>query len=176
MVLFIISEVFFFLSFFWGFFHNSLSPSIEIGLNWPPLGVNPFNPFQIPLLNTVVLLSSGVIITWSHHALIDNKISIRKTRLLITLMLGIYFTFLQGIEYLEAFFCMSDSVFGSRFFLATGFHGIHVLVGSGFIIATIARIIKKIISKSHHFRFEAAAWYWHFVDVVWLFLYLRMYW
>jgi len=175
-VLFIVSEVFFFLSFFWGFFHNRLSPSVEIGLNWPPVGISPFNPFQIPLLNTIVLLSSGVIITWSHHALIENKITVRKLSLFITLLLGVYFTLLQWIEYKEAFFCISDSVFGSRFFLATGFHGIHVLVGSGFIMATMARITKKIISNAHHFGFEAAAWYWHFVDVVWLFLYLSIYW
>lgn len=175
-ILFIVSEIFFFLSFFWGFFHNSLSPSIEIGLNWPPVGVNPFNPFQIPLLNTIILLSSGVTITWSHHELIESKIHLRKISLLLTFMLGAYFSFLQGVEYLEASFCISDSAFGSRFFLATGFHGIHVLIGSSFIFVTFLRINKGLLSQTHHFGFEAAAWYWHFVDVVWLFLYLNLYW
>lgn len=175
-ILFIVSEVFFFLSFFWSFFHRRLSPAIELGINWPPVGVHPFNPFQIPLLNTIILLSSGVTITWSHHALIENKIYKRVNSLLLTVILGIYFSCLQLVEYNEASFCMSDSVFGSTFFLATGFHGIHVLVGSTIILVTWIRIKAHLISNTHHLGFEAAAWYWHFVDVVWLFLYINLYW
>lgn len=175
-ILFIISEVFFFLSFFWGFFHNSLSPSLELGITWPPTGVEAFNPFNIPLLNTIILLSSGVTITWSHHRLIEGDINKRKNSLLLTVILGVYFSILQGVEYIEARFSISDSSYGSRFFLATGFHGIHVLIGSTFLLITLIRINVNLLSSSHHFGFEAAAWYWHFVDVVWLFLYLNIYW
>jgi cytochrome c oxidase subunit 3 len=175
-ILFIVSEILFFFSFFWGFFHNRLAPSIELGLNWPPIGIKSFVPYQVPLLNTIILLSSGVTITWSHHALIENNINSRKSSLLITLVLGVYFSFLQGIEYIESAFCISDSAYGRRFFMITGFHGIHVLIGSTFLIVTLIRMNNKLFSKTHHFGFEAAAWYWHFVDVVWLFLYLRVYW
>lgn len=175
-VLFIVSEVFFFLSFFWGFFHNRLAPSFELGLNWPPIGVSPFNPFQIPLLNTMILLSSGVTITWSHHSLIEGETLNRKLRLMLTLVLGIYFSILQGVEYIEASFSIADSAYGSRFFLATGFHGLHVIIGSSFLAVTLIRMSGGAFSSSHHFGFEAAAWYWHFVDVVWLFLYLNIYW
>jgi cytochrome c oxidase subunit 3 len=121
-------------------------------------------------------VSSGVTITWSHHALIENDLKKRQSRLLITLCLGVYFTFLQGVEYTEASFAISDSAYGSRFFLATGFHGLHVLIGSVFILVALIRISYNLYSKYHHFGFEAAAWYWHFVDVVWLFLYLNLYW
>lgn len=175
-ILFIVSEVFFFLSFFWGFFHNRLSPSLELGLNWPPTGVIAFNPFQIPLLNTIILLSSGVTITWSHHSLIENNIKASKTRLIMTVILGAYFSLLQWVEYIEARFSIADSSYGSTFFLATGFHGLHVIIGSTFLLITLIRLGKNLISSSHHFGFEAAAWYWHFVDVVWLFLYLNLYW
>nr|YP_009745924.1 cytochrome c oxidase subunit III [Dolichosciara megumiae]QIH95782.1 cytochrome c oxidase subunit III [Dolichosciara megumiae] len=176
MILFIISEVFFFISFFWSFFHSSLSPAIELGMNWPPMGVTPFNPFQIPLLNTVVLLTSGISITWAHHSLMENNYSQTINSLLITIILGIYFTMLQAYEYVEASFSIADSIYGASFFMMTGFHGIHVLIGTTFIIVCLLRHKNFHFSSSHHFGFEAAAWYWHFVDVVWLFLYVSIYW
>jgi cytochrome c oxidase subunit 3 len=175
-ILFITSEVLFFFSFFWGFFHNRLAPSLELGIAWPPNGITPFNPYQVPLLNTIILLASGVTITWAHHALIENFFRKRKTRLGLTLLLGVYFSFLQGLEYTDSSFCISDSSYGSRFFIITGFHGLHVLIGSAFILVTLVRITSFVFSKAHHFGFEAAAWYWHFVDVVWLLLYIRLYW
>jgi len=175
-ILFIVSEVFFFISFFWSFFHRSLSPNIELGINWPPAGIVPFNPFQIPLLNTVILLSSGISVTWAHHSLIENNHSQGIIRLLITILLGIYFTILQAYEYIEASFSIADSVYGSSFFIATGFHGIHVLIGTTFLLICLIRHSNYHFSSNHHFGFEAAAWYWHFVDVVWLFLYVSIYW
>ena len=175
-ILFITSEVLFFFSFFWAFFHRSLAPTAEIGLIWPPTGVYPFNPFQIPLLNTIILLSSGVTVTWAHHAIIENNHSQAIRGLLITVVLGIYFTSLQGLEYWEAPFSISDSSYGSTFFMATGFHGTHVIIGSLFLAVCLMRLINNHFSGAHHFGFEAAAWYWHFVDVVWLFLYINIYW
>nr|QNV11643.1 cytochrome c oxidase subunit III [Platyptilia sp. DM741] len=176
MILFIISEIFFFLSFFWAFFHNSLTPNIEIGMNWPPMGITPFNPFQIPLLNTVILISSGITVTWAHHALLKNNNSQMTQGIFITVMLGMYFSLLQLYEYIEAPFTIADSIYGSTFFMATGFHGIHVLIGTMFLFICMIRHLNNHFSANHHFGFEAAAWYWHFVDVVWLFLYIFIYW
>nr|QIT06484.1 cytochrome c oxidase subunit 3 [Lipothrix lubbocki] len=176
MILFIISEIFFFISFFWAFFHSSLSPTIELGMQWPPSGIKTFNPMQIPLLNTIILLSSGISITWTHHSIIEGSLLESKKSLLITVILGIYFTILQGIEYWESSFTFSDSIYGSTFFMSTGFHGIHVIVGTLFLIVSLMRLNFLHFSNFHHFGFEAAAWYWHFVDVVWLFLYLNIYW
>nr|QZZ18181.1 cytochrome c oxidase subunit III [Burara harisa] len=176
MILFIISEIFFFISFFWAFFHSSLSPNIEIGMSWPPSNITPFNPFQIPLLNTIILITSGVTVTWAHHALMENNFSQTKQSLLITVILGIYFTILQAYEYYEAPFTIADSVYGSTFFMATGFHGLHVIIGTIFLITCFYRHNINHFSNKHHFGFEAAAWYWHFVDVVWLFLYISIYW
>lgn len=175
-ILFIISEIFFFISFFWAFFHRSLSPSIEIGAIWPPKGINPFNPLQIPLLNTIILLSSGLSITWTHHRILENNHNQTVQRLFLTILLGIYFSILQGYEYIEASFTIRDAVYGSTFFIATGFHGIHVIIGTTFLTICFIRIIINHFSKNHHFGFEAAAWYWHFVDIVWLFLYISIYW
>lgn len=175
-ILFIISEVFFFISFFWGFFHRRLSPTVEIGINWPPKGIQVFNPIEIPLLNTIILLCSGVTVTWAHHRLIEGNHNQAKQRLLLTVILGLYFSALQAYEYLESRFCISDSVYGSRFFIATGFHGIHVIIGTTFLTVCLFRHLINHFSKNHHFGFEAAAWYWHFVDVVWLFLYISIYW
>jgi len=175
-ILFIVSEILFFVSFFWAFFHRSLSPSIEIGILWPPRGILPFNPFEIPLLNTAILLSSGITVTWSHHRLINSNKSQAIKSLVITILLGIYFTRLQALEYYEAPFSVSDSAFGSTFFVATGFHGLHVIIGTTFLIVCLLRISSNYFSIFHHFGFEAAAWYWHFVDVVWLFLFISIYW
>nr|YP_010117784.1 cytochrome c oxidase subunit III [Diplonevra peregrina]QPN53557.1 cytochrome c oxidase subunit 3 [Diplonevra peregrina] len=176
MILFIVSEIFFFISFFWAFFHSSLSPSIELGAIWPPMGIQTFNPSHIPLLNTTILLSSGITVTWAHHALMENNHSQATQALFFTIILGIYFTILQGYEYIEAPFTIADSVYGSTFFMATGFHGIHVLIGTMFLLVCLIRHMNNHFSSTHHFGFEAAAWYWHFVDVVWLFLYITIYW
>nr|WKU84170.1 cytochrome c oxidase subunit III [Somula decora] len=176
MILFILSEVLFFSSFFWAFFHSSLSPAIELGAIWPPLGIIPFNPFQIPLLNTTILLASGITVTWAHHSLMSNNHSQTTQGLFFTVLLGIYFTILQAYEYIEAPFTIADAVYGSTFFMATGFHGLHVLIGTTFLLICLIRHLNNHFSKNHHFGFEAAAWYWHFVDIVWLFLYVSIYW
>lgn len=175
-VLFITSEVCFFVAFFWAYFHRSLSPNLELGSCWPPVGVFPLNPFSVPLLNTAVLLSSGVTVTWAHHRLLEKDRYNGVQGLVFTVVLGIYFTFLQGSEYWEAPFTLADGIYGSTFFVATGFHGLHVLIGSFFLLVCLVRLYFYQFSRNHHFGFEAAAWYWHFVDVVWLFLYLCIYW
>nr|YP_010865784.1 cytochrome c oxidase subunit III [Sclomina xingrensis]WGT89866.1 cytochrome c oxidase subunit III [Sclomina xingrensis]WGT89879.1 cytochrome c oxidase subunit III [Sclomina xingrensis]WGT89892.1 cytochrome c oxidase subunit III [Sclomina xingrensis]WGT89905.1 cytochrome c oxidase subunit III [Sclomina xingrensis]WGT89918.1 cytochrome c oxidase subunit III [Sclomina xingrensis] len=175
MILFIISEVLFFVSFFWAFFHSSLSPTVEIS-TWPPKGILTFNPMHVPLLNTMVLLCSGLTVTWAHHSIMEKNFTQTKSALIITVMLGVYFTVLQAYEYYEASFTISDSVFGSCFYMATGFHGIHVIIGTTFLMVCLMRHLMNHFSSKHHFGFEAAAWYWHFVDVVWLFLYISIYW
>lgn len=176
MALFIISEIFFFLSFFWAFFHRSLRAAVELGNHWPPAGVKTFNPWQVPLLNTLILLRSGVTVTWAHHALISGNHKETTAGLFWTVLLGIYFTGLQALEYFEASFSIADRVFGRTFFIATGFHGLHVLVGTTFLLMCLIRTVKAHIRPLHHFGLEAAAWYWHFVDVVWLFLFTTIYW
>nr|AML26164.1 cytochrome c oxidase subunit III [Scolytinae sp. BMNH 1274286] len=176
MILFIISEIFFFFAFFWAFFHSSLSPTIELGMNWPPKEINTFNPLEIPLLNTLILLTSGLTVTWAHHSLMENNFNQSLQGLFLTVLLGIYFSILQGYEYMEAPFSIADSVYGSTFFMTTGLHGLHVIVGSTFLLICLIRLYNNHFSSTHHFGFEAAAWYWHFVDVVWLFLYISMYW
>lgn len=175
-ILFITSEVLFFFAFFWAFFHRSLAPTPEIGCCWPPAGINPLNPFGVPLLNTAVLLASGVTVTWAHHSLIQDNRTNAIQALALTATLGGYFTFLQAGEYIEAPFSIADSIYGTTFFVATGFHGLHVLIGSSFLTVCLLRTIYHHFSTRHHFGFEAAAWYWHFVDVVWICLYLCLYW
>nr|YP_010538699.1 cytochrome c oxidase subunit III [Luciola parvula]UYE92310.1 cytochrome c oxidase subunit 3 [Luciola parvula] len=176
MILFITSEVLFFVSFFWSFFHSSLTPAIEIGMIWPPNGITPFNPVQIPLLNTVILISSGITVTWAHHSIMENDYKQSIYGLSLTILLGIYFSILQAYEYMESSFTIADSAYGSTFFMATGFHGIHVMIGTTFLAVCLIRQMNNHFSSIHHFGFEAAAWYWHFVDVVWLFLYISVYW
>nr|YP_009003476.1 cytochrome c oxidase subunit III [Caecilia tentaculata]AGZ18883.1 cytochrome c oxidase subunit III [Caecilia tentaculata] len=176
MVLFIISEIFFFLGFFWAFYRASLAPTIELGECWPPTGIAPLDPFEVPLLNTAVLLASGVTVTWAHHTIMTNNRKEAIHALALTIALGLYFTALQAMEYLEAPFTISDGIYGSTFFVATGFHGLHVLIGSTFLIVCLTRQTLYHYTSKHHFGFEAAAWYWHFVDVVWLFLYVSIYW
>jgi len=175
-LLFILSEVFFFLSFFWAFFDSRLSPSIELGISWPPVGILPLEVYSIPLLNTVILLSSGVRVTWSHHSLLCNYYFNALFSLGFTVFLGTYFLFMQYVEYSDSAFSIADGVYGTTFFLATGFHGFHVIVGSIYLFYVFILILRGILLATHHFSFEAAAWYWHFVDVVWLFLYLSIYW
>lgn len=175
-VLFIVSEVCFFFAFFWAFFHRRLAPRIELGNTWPPIGINPLSPWGVPLLNTLVLLSSGVRVTWAHHAILAGNIKEGTLGLLFTVVLGIYFTILQGIEYHESRFSIRDRVYGTTFFVATGFHGLHVLIGTTFLTVCLIRHTLLHFTEGHHLGFEAAAWYWHFVDVVWLFLYVWIYW
>nr|YP_009503527.1 cytochrome c oxidase subunit III [Pectinatella magnifica]AWX65964.1 cytochrome c oxidase subunit 3 [Pectinatella magnifica] len=176
MILFIISEVCFFFAFFWAYFHSSLTPTTEVGSVWPPVGINPLNPFDVPLLNTVVLLCSGVSVTWAHHGLMEGLRQTSVLGLVVTVLLGFYFTLLQLGEYNETTFSLSDGIYGSAFFVATGFHGFHVIIGTTFLLVCLVRLWLYQYSSSHHFGFEAAAWYWHFVDVVWLFLYTFIYW
>jgi len=174
-ILFIVSEVFAFLSVFWAFFHSSLSPAIEIGGSWPPLGITPLDPFAIPLLNTFLLLSSGAFITYGHHALIAGNRKGAIDGVFMTIVLAILFTALQYFEYSEAGFTMSDGVYGSAFYASTGLHGLHVIVGTLFILVGFVRLINYQLTRQHHQGFEASILYWHFVDVVWLFLFVAVY-
>nr|YP_010021202.1 cytochrome c oxidase subunit III [Schizoneuraphis gallarum]QOK36246.1 cytochrome c oxidase subunit III [Schizoneuraphis gallarum] len=176
MILFIISEMFLFISFFWNFLHNSLAPSIELGLNWPPKNINFFNPLLIPLLNTIILLTSSFTITLTHLYLINNNKKKTMTFMNLTIMLSMYFLLLQMLEYKQATFTFSDSIFGSSFYMATGFHGIHVIIGMTFLLINLIRMMKLQFSFIHHISFELSAWYWHFIDIIWLFLYMTFYW
>nr|AKM70254.1 cytochrome oxidase subunit III [Aiceona himalaica] len=176
MILFIISEMFLFISFFWNFLHNSLAPSIELGLNWPPKNINFFNPMIIPLLNTIILLTSSFTITLTHFFLLKNLKNKTILFLILTIILSMYFIYLQMIEYKQAMFTFSDSIFGSSFYMATGFHGLHVIIGMMFLIINLWRFNNLQMSFIHHISFELAAWYWHFIDIIWLFLYMTFYW
>lgn len=175
MILFILTEVVFFFSFFWGFFHSALVPTIEIGSIWPPVGISPLNAFEVPLLNTAILLSSGASITWSHNAMIAGNRKDTINGLIITILLGIIFTALQAMEYFETSYSIADSVFGSSFFVATGFHGLHVIIGTLFLIVSLIRVVNHQLTKHHHAGFEASILYWHFVDLIWIFLYSCIY-
>ena len=175
MILFIVSEIMFFLAFFWGFFHSSLAPTVEIGAVWPPKGIQVLNPWEIPFLNTIILLSSGASVTWAHHAILAGYREQGIAALAVTITLAVVFTAFQGYEYMEAPFTIADGVYGSTFYLATGFHGFHVIVGTLFLAVCLYRLISHHFTKRHHFGFEAAAWYWHMVDVVWLFLFVSIY-
>ncbi len=175
-ILFIVSEIIFFFSFFWAFFHSSLRPGLELGRTWPPQGLRAIDPFSVPLLNTVILLSSGVTVTWAHHSLLEGDHSDALLSLGATVGLGGYFIITQYLEYFSSRFTLRDSVYGAVFFVATGFHGFHVIVGVGFLRAGLLRLMNGQFRSKHHFGFEAAAWYWHFVDVVWIFLFINIYW
>lgn len=174
-ILFIVSEVFAFLSIFWAYFHSALSPVIEIGGTWPPLGITPLDAFAIPLLNTFLLLSSGAFITYAHHYLIGGDRKKAINGIIITIILAILFTALQYYEYSEAGFTMSDGVYGSVFFASTGLHGFHVIIGTLFILVALFRVINYQLTSTRHFGFESSILYWHFVDVVWLFLFIVVY-
>lgn len=175
-ILFIVSEIFFFVAFFWAFFHSSLTPTVEIGSIWPPKGIIILNPWEIPSLNTLILLLSGCTVTWCHHALISNLRNQSILSLMFTILLAIIFTSLQAYEYNVADFRLSDGIYGSTFYMATGFHGFHVIIGTISLSICLLRLIKYQLTKEHHFGFESSAWYWHFVDVVWLFLFVSIYW
>lgn len=175
MILFIASEIMFFVAFFWAFFHSSLAPTVEIGAVWPPVGIQVLNPWEIPFLNTLILLSSGAAVTWAHHAILAGYRQQAIAALFLTVFLAIIFTAFQAYEYLEAPFTIADGIYGSTFYLSTGFHGFHVIIGTIFLIVCLLRFICYHFTKGHHFGFEAAAWYWHMVDVVWLFLFVSIY-
>ncbi|WVZ26915.1 hypothetical protein V8G54_000089 (mitochondrion) [Vigna mungo] len=173
---FIVSEVMFLFAFFRASSHSSLAPTVEIGGIWPPLGIWVLDPWEIPFLNTPILLSSGAAVTWAHHAILAGKEKRAVYALVATVSLALVFTGFQGMEYYQAPFTISDSIYGSTFFLATGFHGFHVIIGTIFLIICGIRQYLGHLTKEHHVGFEAAAWYWHFVDVVRLFLFVSIYW
>jgi cytochrome c oxidase subunit 3 len=175
-LLFIVSEVMFFFGFFWAFFHSSFNPSVEIGGVWPPAYMAILDPWKVPLLNTFILLSSGASVTWAHHAIVWGSKSQATLALAVTIGLAVIFTGLQAFEYITAPFTISDGVYGAVFFMTTGFHGFHVFVGTCFLTVCLIRLYFNHFTREHHFGFEAAAWYWHFVDVVWLFLFISIYW
>jgi len=174
-VLFIISEVMFFVSFFWAYLHSSLAPSIEIGGIWPPFGFKTLNPYSVPLLNTLILLTSGVTVTYVHTRILLVDINGASVWLVTTIVLALLFTYFQFTEYVAAPFDISDGIYASVFYLATGFHGLHVIIGTLFLLVALYRAANAHFSRRHHVGFEAAAWYWHFVDVVWLFLFILVY-
>jgi cytochrome c oxidase subunit 3 len=193
MILFIASEVMFFVAWFWMFFEmalfhgqRTLSPIDDVAnawKTWPPKGVEPVPPFELPLVNTLTLLLSGTTVTWAHHALQHNDRKSAKIGLLLTILLGILFTSIQAYEYRhiladQLFFgpdATGSGLYGSAFFMATGFHGFHVIIGTIFLTVCLLRLMGGGFSPTKHFGFEAAAWYWHFVDVVWLFLFTFLY-
>ena len=179
MVLFIASEVMFFVAFFWAYFHFALFPEHVSGATkamWPPEGILSFDPFHLPLLNTMILLLSGCTVTWAHHALLQNDRKGLIRGLALTVALGVMFTGFQIKEYMIAPFGFTDGIYASVFYLATGFHGFHVFVGTVFLAVCLVRAMRGHFTPERHFGFEAAAWYWHFVDVVWLFLFIFIYW
>jgi cytochrome c oxidase subunit 3 len=187
MVLFIISEIMLFFSFFWAYFHFSLNPSIFVGEIWPYCGIKPFHTWRIPFLNTLILLASGISVTWAHKSIIGPEdktvdtmtpINYREQSLLaliVTVFFGVLFTLLQRYEYIHASFNISDGVYGSTFYTLTGLHGLHVIIGTGFLFICLLRQINYHFTREHHLGLEAAIWYWHFVDVVWLFLFISIY-
>jgi len=215
MLLFILSELMFFVSFFWAFFHSSISPSIQIGAIWPPYGIEAMKPWGLPLLNTFLLLSSGFFATMAHHSIKMYGYTNKKTNFLLNfslqkdinnfdffqykyqylknltklsnynsiyknflyaICLGLIFTFVQAYEYKIAPFTFSDNVYGSVFFMATGFHGLHVIIGTTFLIITCYRFFNGAFLGRFFFGVDAAVWYWHFVDVIWIFLFICIYW
>ncbi|HEX6440942.1 MAG TPA: cytochrome c oxidase subunit 3 [Stellaceae bacterium] len=181
MALFIASEVMFFSAFFWAFFSSSLFPASG---QWPPQGIHPFDPFEFPFLNTLILLLSGTTVTWAHHSLLENNQRGLIQGLTLTVLLGISFTCIQAYEYSHAAFSFvfeqgtpgAGGIYPSTFFMATGFHGFHVIIGTIFLAVCLWRATQGHFKPDHHFGLEAAAWYWHFVDVVWLFLFVCIYW
>ena len=173
--LFIVSEALFFLAIFWSFFHSALSPTIVMGAHWPPIGIDAINSFELPLLNTVILLSSGVTITYAHHSIIQGNRKGALYGLVSSVILALIFTVFQGIEYSVSSFTISDSTFGSCFYFGTGFHGLHVIIGTAFISVGLWRVLAYHSTDNHHLGLESSILYWHFVDVVWLFLYTSIY-
>jgi cytochrome c oxidase subunit 3 len=183
MIMFIASEVMFFVAWFWAFFDASLyaneaiqaSRVLATGGQWPPKGIEVLDPWHLPLYNTIILLLSGTCVTWAHHALLHDDRKGVINGLALTVALGLFFSFVQVYEYAHAPFDFKGSIYGATFFISTGFHGFHVFVGTIFLLVCLIRAMNGGFSSSKHFGFEAAAWYWHFVDVVWLFLFFAIY-
>lgn len=175
MVLFIASEVMFFFAFFWGYFNAALFPPESIGHTWPPEKITPLDPLEWPYLNTLILLLSGTTVTWAHYALIEGRQKESAKALFLTILLAICFTGVQVYEYMHANFAFKDGIYPSTFYMTTGFHGAHVIIGTIFLSICWWRVRNGNITKNHHVGFEAAAWYWHFVDIVWLFLFFSVY-
>jgi cytochrome c oxidase subunit III len=183
MLLFIASEVMFFVAWFWAYFDASLFPGEAIeyartaftGGHWPPKGIAPFDPWELPLFNTLILLTSGTTVTWAHHGLLHGDRRALKIGLIFTVLLGALFTCVQAHEYANAPFHFSGNIFGATFFMATGFHGAHVIIGTLFLLVCLIRAYAGQFTPRQHLGFEFAAWYWHFVDVVWLFLFASIY-
>lgn len=173
--LFIVSEALFFLAIFWTFFHSALSPTVELGAMWPPIGIEAIDPFELPLANTVILLASGFTVTYSHHYLINGNRNRSLYGLFYTILLAIIFTALQGVEYSVSPFTISDGAFGSCFYFGTGFHGLHVIIGTAFLAVGLWRLFAYHLTNNHHLGLEGGILYWHFVDVVWLFLFVSIY-
>jgi len=175
-ITFIISEIFFFIRFFWTFFHIIFSPDVMVGSIWPYIGIYSINFLNLPLLNSLLLIRRGCWVSFRHYIILVKKNNYREFRLLITVILGLEFIILQAFEYNISIFCFSDGIFGSIFFIATGFHGIHVIIGIIFLFVMYLRIKNKHFSFNHIIGYEFSIWYWHFVDVVWLYLYIIIYW
>jgi cytochrome c oxidase subunit 3 len=183
MILFIASEVMFFVAWFWAYFNTALFPADPhqflraefIGGVWPPKNIETFDPWHLPLLNTLILLTSGTTVTWAHHALLEGDREAVKKGLWLTILLGATFTCVQAYEYGHAAFGFKGNIYGATFFMATGFHGAHVLIGTVFLIVCLARVYAGQFTPKQHLGFEFAAWYWHFVDVVWIFLFACIY-
>ncbi|MSP67176.1 MAG: cytochrome c oxidase subunit 3 [Alphaproteobacteria bacterium] len=176
MALFIASEVMFFVAFFWAFFDSSLFPREATGPQWPPTGIEPLDTWDIPFLNTLILLTSGTTVTWAHHEIREGHTARATKALALTAALGAIFLALQAYEYVHASYTLKSGIYGATFYIATGFHGGHVFIGTVFLIVCTFRCHFGHFKPDHHFGFEAAAWYWHFVDVVWLFLFCAVYW
>ncbi len=183
MILFIASEVMFFVAWFWAYFTVALFPHDAVHVTrteflggvWPPKDIATFDPWHLPLLNTLILLTSGTTVTWAHHALLEGDRDGLKKGLWLTIALGLTFTCVQAYEYMHAAFNFKGNIYGATFFMATGFHGAHVIIGSIFLIVCLIRAYAGHFSPKQHLGFEFAAWYWHFVDVVWLFLFACIY-
>nr|ALR69418.1 cytochrome c oxidase subunit III [Bemisia tabaci] len=176
MILFIVSEVWLFVSFFWMYFYFSLSPDMNLGSVWPPYNMIQMSFMDIPMLNTLILLMSGFFVTWTHYELTMNKFSNVTSSLIMSILLGFYFLMIQSYEYLNSNLSFNDSVFGNSFSILTGFHGLHVMIGLIFLSFMMIQLIEKSFSLMNFHGFEYSIWYWHFVDVVWLCLYLSIYW
>ncbi|MDJ0995577.1 MAG: cytochrome c oxidase subunit 3 [Dinoroseobacter sp.] len=181
-IFFIMSEVMFFLAWFWSFFKHALYPMDPGGMSpavdgvWPPVGIETFDPWHLPLINTLILLCSGAAATWAHHALVhENNRKDMATGLALAIILGVIFTAFQIYEYTHAGFGFAGNIYGANFFMATGFHGAHVIIGTIFLFVCYMRLRAGHFTQEKHVGFEAAAWYWHFVDVVWLFLFAAIY-
>jgi cytochrome c oxidase subunit 3 len=182
MIMFIASEVMFFVAWFWAYFDASLYPNdpmqyarSELVASWPPKGIETFNPWHLPLLNTLILLTSGTTVTWAHHAMLEGDSKGLKQGLWLTVILGVLFSICQAYEYSHAHFAFSGHIYGATFFMATGFHGFHVIIGTIFLAVCLFRAYRGDFTPQQHLGFEFAAWYWHFVDVVWLFLFASIY-